>query len=158
MANLSNYVKGTVSVSTAVPIGSTGVAVAYSTAYGFPTDTTGFDMQDFEGIYALAAFAGTTAGALQPYMAKGATGGVSLQSSSTWAVIMTTGVGYSTTFFSLGYDLYRPASRFVSFVASITSTSGSINAITVIQYGAKKEATALGQFTSNSTIFVGPST
>lgn len=159
--NISNYFQtSVVYASTSAQPGTTGQAVAQSTALGFPTGSTILlDMSGFEGAIATLTVTNSTFAALQPFISNTSTFAAATVTSSGWAVsVSTANAGYSTAFYSLSYDLYRPSARYVGFYGSIPTTSGVITAITVQQYGPKREPTALGTSLGGSTIFVSPST
>lgn len=161
MANLDNYTKSfLVQSSTAAFTGSTGDALGFSTAQGFPFGSTVIDTAGFEGVMFTAIVVNSTYAALSALggQSSGSSTGYNALTGST-VIASTATASPSTVKFELVLDLYRPRNRWVAALASVPTTSGYPTAITAVLYGAKKEPPTNDASVANTTatISVSPS-
>lgn len=163
MANLDAYTKSFLIQATTgyggSTAGSTGDALGFSTATGFPYGSTVIDTAGYEGVLVTSVAFNSTFSSLK------AMGGQSSGSSTAYndltgaAVSATTtaGTNPSTAKHALVLDLYRPRNRWVAFQGSVPSTSGSIISMTAVLYGPKKSPPTNDASIANSTTAVSPS-
>jgi len=148
--NLLTSVKvSSVLSTTSGTLGSTGIAVAVSTAGssggdsttkgGFPFASTGLDMSGYDGV----VFVGISAGAVAatPCMFAAWSGVSSTSLSTTYTEYPTAHVqsaGASTVFDVVVLDVVRPVKRYINAVLQLGATSEIPLGIIAIQYQSDK--------------------
>lgn len=146
---LKNVRVTTIFTTTSGTLGTTGDAVAESTAGssgdgtttkgGFPFYSTGLDMSGFEGVAFIATMQGTSAaGATLKAVYSAVSSTVAGSAYTDFPTAYITTATASTVYDTLVLDLVRPTKRFVAAAVQLSATSATVAGIIAIQYGNEK--------------------
>lgn len=169
--NLLNNIKvTTVWSSTVAAAGTTGVALAVSTAGssagdsttsgGFPFPSTGLDMAGYDGVVFISTVTGSSAGANALKAAWSALSSTDAATNFTdYPTAHVKSASASTVYDKLVLDVVRPVKRYIQAVVQLAATSEVLLDITAIQYrGSKAPITSTstaytigGQYTAQGT-------
>src|SRR3990167_3058195 len=157
---LSGIKVTTVLTSTSGNLGTTGIAVAVSTAGssggasttagGFPFASTGLDMAGYDGVIFIGQSAGSSAGINALFAGWHSNSSTELSTKFTEypTAHAKGGAAASTIYDTLVLNVYRPVKRYINCVMQLAATSEVPVSITAIQYRAGK-----APVTSTSTAY-----
>ena len=148
---LSNIRVTTILTSTSGNLGTTGVAVAVSTAGssggdsttrgGFPFPSTGLDMAGYDGVVFIAQSAGSSAGPGGLFASYSAVSSTSLSTTFTEypkAHVQGTNSAASTVYETVVLDVVKPVYRYINATLQLAATSEVPVSIVAIQYRGSK--------------------
>ena len=139
----------TVFSTTSGNLGTTGIAVAVSTAGssggdsttkgGFPFASTGLDMSGFDGVVFVAQSAGSSAGIQALFAGYSTISSTSLSTTFTeYPSAHVKSASASTVYDAIVLDVYRPVYRYINAVMQLGATSEVPVSIIAIQYSGAK--------------------
>ena len=156
---LQSFKVSTVLTTTSGALGTTGIAVAVTTAGssagdsttkgGFPFASTGLDMQGYDGVVFIGQSAGSSAGINSLFAAWSATSSTELSTTFTeYPTAHVKSAAASTVYDTVILDVVRPVKRYINAIMQLAATSEVPVSITAIQYVAGKQPV-----TSTSTAY-----
>ncbi len=148
---LKNIKVTTIFSTTSGNLGTTGVAVAVSTAGssggdsttrgGFPFPSTGLDMAGYDGVVFIAQAAGSSAGIGGLFAAYSSISSTELSTTFTEypkAHVQGANAAASTVYDTVVLDVYRPVKRYINATLQLAATSEVPVSIIAIQYRGSK--------------------
>lgn len=149
--------------STSASFGSTGDAggttagsttnVGQSTGGGWPTASTGLDMQNFESALLIATVSNTTHAILKAgFSVVGTSAAV-----TAWTDLPGVYTGFNTTApstnsYVLALDVIKPTVRFINATVQVPTSSAVVESVIAIQYQPQKSPVAQATGLSNQTV------
>ncbi|MCR4342020.1 MAG: hypothetical protein NUW01_19255, partial [Gemmatimonadaceae bacterium] len=146
---LNNFKITTIFSTTSGNLGTTGVAVAVSTAGssggdsttkgGFPFPSTGLDMAGYDGVVFVAQAAGSSAGINALFASYHADTSTALSTTFTeYPKAHAKSASASTVYDTIALDVVKPVYRFINATMQLAATSEVPISIVAIQYRGSK--------------------